>query len=218
MWKPIASIIIIITSGIFLVSYIVPEYDRVMSLRANVNTLNEVLGSAKTVKTLLSETETALRGIPQESDERFSLMVPESVDDLRLANMLKSMAINRGIVLQDLMISKDQDFVSKNNVASDKSGLFANIKNTLSLERGAAPQGAFGKTSGVLNKNYATTKGFLKFTATYEGFLGLLTDLEKSITLMNITEVSLAPRKEGLKKTTVPLYDYQIHIETYSLK
>lgn len=219
MWKPIASIFITLATIIFTVTFVVPEYERVQELRKNIATLDSVSGDIKTSQVLLDETAASLKNIPQEGENRFSLLIPEVIDHLRFANMLKEMAANRGIVLREIKVSKEQSaaLVGGGN-GKDESGLFSNIKNTFSLDQGARTGGVQAGEPSLKNRNYVTTQGQISFTATYQGFLFFLSDIEKSLILMDVTELSFSPRKEGARKSAVPLYDYQMQVETYSLQ
>ncbi len=219
MWKPIASLIIILTTIIFSVTVVTPEYQQAKELRENIATLDGVSSNIETSKALLKETELELENIPQDGDARFSLLIPEEVDHLRFANMLKSMAVSRGIVLRDIKVSKSQEAsLFGGGDKKDQSGLLENIKNTFSLDPASRTGGLQATAPKLKNRSYTTTEGQLSFTATYQGFLSFLSDVEKSLILMNVTELSFSPRKEGSKKSTVPLYDYQMQIETYSIQ
>ena len=218
MWKPIASIIVIIVTIVFSLTFVVPGYQRVKELRQNIATLDGVSGDIKTSKELEESTAILLEQIPQESDSRFSLLIPEEVDHLRFANMLKVMATNRGIALRDMKINRDQGALL--SISGDKKdqGLLENIKNTFSLDSATRAGGAQATGPKLKNRSYSITQGNLFFTTTYQGFLTFLSDVEKSLILMNVTELSFAPHKEGSKKSAIPLYDYQMQVETYSIK
>lgn len=217
MWKPIASLIIIIASVLFSTTYVIPQYERTKELRGNIATLNGISGNTETIKKLLDETAIVLEKIPKESDTRFSLLIPEEVDHLRFANMLKSMATNRGIALRDIKIEREQAGMIIGGVTKE-TGLLTNIKNTFSLEPGARPGGVQVGAPKLRERNYTTTKGTLSFTATYEGFKTFLSDVEKSLILVNVTELSFIPRKDVARRSPVPLYDYHMQVETYSIK
>lgn len=219
MWKPIAYLFIIIASGFFSMTYVLPEYRNVQELRQNVATLNSVLGDTKMIKMLLDETSSLLGSIPKESEERFSLLIPERIDHLRFANTLKVMASNRGIALRELAVSREDAANSVlAGVKNGGGGLLSNIKDTFTLDPTTRTGSGSLATPKMKEKNYVITRATLSFSATYGAFKVFLGDLEKSLTLINVTDLSFAPRKEGAQKSAVPVYDYTMEVETYSIK
>lgn len=222
MWKPIISIVITIASIFFLVTYVIPEYRSVQELRGNILVLDRISDETKTIKNLLEDTAIVLEEIPKESDDRFSLLIPESVDHLRFANMLKTMALGRGIVLKDIKVNKEDNLlVGGARGKKDEEGFLLNLKNTIALEPGKSTSGNTQSGPGSIpgtKEKYTTTKGSLVFTATYPAFLSFLEDIERSLTLIKVTELVFSPKKEDSKKSSLPLYDYQIQVETYSIK
>lgn len=223
MWKPIISLVIIITSVVFSVNYVLPEYERIQKLKADISVLDKVSKDQKKIDELTAETERILGEIPKDSDEKFSRLIPETVDYIRFANNIKALAFSRGIFLKDLQVVKDDP--TKKIVVGGKETLLDSIKNTLTLDRASntlAPNAEVPGASSGKNKKYVTTKATFAFVASYPTFLALLGDLEQSLEIINVTSLSLAPRKEiagvVVKKPSVPLYEYQVEVETYSIK
>jgi hypothetical protein len=121
-------------------------------------------------------------------------------------------------VLRDLKVDYEQGVAGGLNTTKiPEGGLLSNIRSTFSLD--PSVRGAPGGSAVKVNaRNYAITRGSVVFTSSYGGFKAFLNDIEKSLTLINVTELSFSPRKDGAKKSVTSLYDFKMEVETYSIK
>lgn len=225
MSKPIFSFIVIVLSLAFAFFYVRPLYGRVQTSRMSIVDLNNTLKRADTIKGLISETERDLAGIDALDRDRFAVFLPETIDTIRLANDVQHMGVARGVVVENIKVEEQKGAVSSTPAGPrGATGASGTLNNVFSLERnptqGAQTGGAVAGQASVQDKKYRATKVSFMTTTSYRTFLNLLDDLEKSLGLINLTSLSFAPVTEaaGTKKSGVPLYQYTVEAEVYSLR
>lgn len=226
MWKSLISIITIVTATLFSVQYVIPAYRNSKDLQAKLVDLEVVLKDADNAQKLIDETAEVLRGIPEDSATRFSLLVPEELDRLRFSNMLQSMARSRGIILADIKVENiSNDAPALRGAPTSDKSTSANLARVFTIDKTTtAPQAGEGGAPQKVEGNYIATNVSFSFGATYPAFLSFLGDIERSIGIINITELSFEPfpvivdTGKATKGKVEPLYTYRIKAETYSLK
>ena len=116
--------------------------------------------------------------------------------------------------------------ITGTGVTSDSGKVIPVYRLSGSLDTNKTIDTDIQKSTGAgATKKYVTTKASFSLTTTYEKFLILLSDLERSLGIINITGLSFQEHKESLgtrdirntQKGTL-LYKYTVEIETYSLK
>lgn len=221
MFKPIISLAVIIFSLGFGVFYVKPAYDRVQEKRANIVTLDKTFKTTDTIQDLIDQTAESLRVVDPDALTRFNVFLPETIDEIRLANNLQSLGEKNGLVLNDIKVTEKEK--SQKKEAPKSGGATGALSRTLSVGQ-AGPvgqQGAGATTGETAESKFKATKAGFTVVATYDGFRLFLDDLEKSLGVINIT--SLAFREFGggedsaLPKGASSLYDFTVEIETYSL-
>ena len=198
MIKPILSFVVLILSVIFAFLYVKPEWDLVQEHRGNIVTLDETLQKSSTIEQLINETGQSLKNVPEENLSRFATFLPQTIDDIRLANNIQHLGYTDNVVLENIKVTKE-------------GGV---SETTTTTGRGA---------QDVLssNKKYNTTKVSFSLTAPYGVFLVFLNDLETSLGLIDVTSLSFALEPNttgGIITTGPPLYRYTIEAVTYSLQ
>lgn len=207
MSKTLLSFLVIILSLGFAFLYVEPEYTLVKERSLDLSNLLKTAENAKGIEKLISETEDNLNKVKTEDLDRFNTFLPESIDTIRFANNLQHMGLAYGIVFSSIKVEergKDTNSAAANSAVLPNNGL---------------PQQAGGIKS-VQEKKYSTTKAVLGFTTTYEKFGLFLNDIQESLGLLNLTELSLKPVSENpdTKKSETPVYQFTVTVETYSLK
>ncbi len=210
MSNPIISFLIIILSLGFGFLYVKPEYEITQQRQSEIKTLDTTLNSTSQIQALIDQTDKTLSGIDPAELSRFSIFLPESVDAIGLANNIQHMALSRGIVLTEIKVG---DPTNSPNVGGQGS---EGIQGVVS-----------GVQASVQAQPYATTKTSFKFSTNNDNFHAFLGDMEKSLGIMNITALDITPISESTDSSAktsrarasgAPQYQYQIDIETYSLK
>lgn len=228
MIKPIISLFVILFSLGFGFFYAKPKYDDVQSTRADLLQLTQTSQSASDIKDIINETQKSLKNINPDDLARFNVFLPETLDGIRFANDLQHIGTTNGLILSDIKVDeqkKDNKPATATKPAvtqpASASGVMVkalSVPNTVG--DGATPQPT---TGGTAEKKYIATRASFAFAATYSGFLLFLDDLEKSLGLINITSLSFKElsnsSEEKVTQSNLPsLYQFNIEIETYSLK
>lgn len=221
MIKPILSLIIIVFSLGFGFFYVKPAYDHVQGVRADLAQLDLTSQSAGEIKDIIAETGKSLSTVDPDDLARFDVFLPETLDSIRFANNLQHIGTVNGIALSDIKV--DQQEKQKKNTSAKPAAGAGTVNKVFTIERPVA-EGAPAVKGGVeTEKKYVATKASFTFATTYSGFLLFLNDLEKSLGLINITdlsfrELSASADDKGSQKGLPSLYQFSIGIETYSLK
>ena len=223
MIKPILSFIVLILSLLFAFFYVMSEFGMVQAHQENLVTLDDTIQKGEMVKKLIADTGESLKAVDADNLARFDVFLPQTIDSLRFANNLQHIGYAKGIVLENIMV--DQGAKNTPSVsATTKNTLGNNVVNTFSLERATKSKSEATNIPGGVSgdKKYKTTKATFSLTASYGAFLIFLGDLEKSLGLINITALSFVPTKDasvnGKKGNGLPLYQYTVEVETYSLQ
>ena len=205
----------------------IPSYQTSQDLNAKIVEVNEVLKKTDAAQGLIDETATILGSISEDSNARFALLVPEELDRLRFSNMLQRMAQSRGIILADIKVERISDATggAPRSAPPQDGNASAGLTRVLTLDKSVtAPGEEGGVVAQIVEKNYIATNVSFSFGATYPTFLSFLADLERSIGIINITELSFEPfpsvtdTGKVTKGKVEPLYMYHVKAETYSLK
>lgn len=226
MTKPIISFVVLILSIGFTFFYVVPAYNLNVERRGDIESLSKILSTSSEIRTLIDETKTNLGLIDPTGLASFEVFLPEKIDQIRFANNIQHIGRKNRIILSDIKV----EGATNGTMSSGSSGLSATqgLVNTLSI--GSKMELAQGTTAPdaqggniPLGKKFVTTKASFTFTATYEMFQLFLYDLEKSLGVIDLTEISFVqvPEASGASKSktsSTPMYQFTMAIETYSLK
>lgn len=226
MTKLIISFIVLVLSTTFAFLYVLPAYDLSMERRADIETLSKNLSTSDEIIKLIADTKKNLNSIESGNMARFEVFLPEEVDPIRFANNIQNIGTERMVNMTNIKVDiPGQD--TQQNSTSQTSDLTQSIVNQLSLEEKLnQADGINTQVYGVAaeaEKKYATTKATLTFETSYEKFQLFLNDLETSLGLMDVTELSfvLLSETDEAKKVEAqssPNYQFLMTVETYSLK
>lgn len=163
MTNPIISLIVLLLSLGFTFFYVVPEYHSNQERRASVDVLAKALLSTDEIEALINKTKNNLVSIGSTELPRFEVFLPETIDPIRFANNIQTVAGKNGIALKDIRVTS-ADNADQQDTANNTS---ANAKST--------------------ENKYATTKASFTFTASYGAFQLFLNDLERSLGLIKVS-------------------------------
>lgn len=226
MIKPILSLIIIVFAIGFGFFYSKPKYDEVQKTRADLQQLIKTAQSAGEIKDIIAETGKSLSDVNPEDRARFDVFLPETLDSIRFANNLQHIGVANGLVLSDIKVDqqkKQETSTSATQPVGVQPSAIGGVTKILSVNTTINEGVGVDKTGTEGQKRYGTTKASFALAATYSSFLLFLNDLEKSLGLINITSLSFKELAAGVEEKVVqkdlpPLYQFNIEIETYSLK
>lgn len=224
MIKPILSLIVIVISAGFAFFYVRPAYERLDTKKADLSMLNETLTSADEVQKTIRETKKNMESITPAEYTRFETFLPEEVDEIRFVNNIVHMGIQRNIAVEEIKIlEKKEGRVGGNTTAGASAVTGVNKVFSLNQLSDEATPNLTAKND-ALAKDFSTRKVNFSFVASYPVTLLFLGDLERSLGLINVNNLTLEEYKDTdtskNKKTTgssVPRYRSTVEIETYSL-
>jgi Tfp pilus assembly protein PilO len=180
-----AFILLLISVGLFY-TFISPQWQEVQGLKAEAATFSNALDNVHTLVAKRDQLLAQYKNIPVEQIDQLQKILPNNVDTVNLALDLSTVAALYGISIKTVETS------STNPVSQDNSITASAVDGTT-----VAP--------------YQTVFVTFTFTSTYENFRKLLNDLEKSLRILDVQEVTF---KTGINN----LYDYRVSIETYWTK
>lgn len=222
MIKPILSLIVIIISAGFAFLYVRPAYERLDTKKADLAMLNETLTNADEVQKIIRETKENMESITPAEYARFEAFLPEKIDEIRFVNNIVHMGVQRNIAVDEIKISKKGEGGAGGNITTGASAATGVNKvfslSQLSDETTANSTSVNSASAGI----FSSPKVSFSFIASYPVTLLFLGDLERSLGLINVNNLTLEEYKDTSKnkKTTgssVPLYRSTVEIETYSL-
>lgn len=227
MTKPIISFTIIILSLGFVFFYVVPAYNRNIESRTDIESLTKILSESGEIEDLIGKTKTELGSIEQAGLDRFEVFLPEKIDPIRFANNIQYIGRKNRIILTDIKV-EGQGVGFEGNGASSAVSATQGLINTISLgsqidKALGVPMTQSGQGGALAGGKYATTKANFSFTSTFETFQLFLNDLEESLGVIDVTALSFSSVAGSVSvnrsdTSQLPIYQYTMAIETYSLK
>jgi len=192
--------LIVAIGGFFL--FTDKHYQTVKDLRVQVASYNVALDNAKALQAKRDELVGQYNAFPEANIEKLKKLLPDNVDNIRLIIEIEAIARNYGMQLKNV---KYDDTKSKDSAtafaAPSSSDLAAQSKDYGAITLGFSTQGS------------------------YENFLKFLSDLEKSLRIVDVSSIaftsaddgaqSKAPNTPGIGGTG---YKYDFTIKTYWLK
>lgn len=197
-------ILIAIASGTFFF-YTYPAYKSVSNMDIDQGALNQAIDNAIRYRTVQDNLASNYRNIKQDDINKMRLMLPDTIDNVRLVIDLEKIANDSGLAFKSVQYD-------------------ASVTKDARSSKPVSPHGATVPVASVDGTNDGTPYGSANITFTvtgpYEQFIVFLKKLEQSLRLIDVTSVgfSVADVSDSKKKTDVPAYDYAITIKTYWLK
>lgn len=222
MIRSIISLIVIALSVAFALFQSKPMYDRGQKSLQDFQVINDTFADVGQIRELITRTSQTLGSIDQTTLARFDAFLPETIDPIRLANNLKHVGTANKLAITDIKVDEKINTLSQ---GASISGAEGTLERVFSLNRDPQSGAGGSASSADTTKKYHATKASFKVVATYPGFMLLLNDLEKSLGLMNITSLTFreyastgTPTKTSAKNPISVMYEYEVELETYSLK
>ncbi|TAN35720.1 hypothetical protein EPN27_03235 [Patescibacteria group bacterium] len=219
MTKLITSFIVLVLSAAFAFLYVLPAYNVSKERRADIETLSKNLSTSDEIIQLIADTKNNLNSIESIKLARFEVFLPEEIDPIRFANNIQNIGTDNMVS----MISIEVDTPGQD---AQQDGTSQTGANQLQLDTNLnQADGINVQVYGIATekeKKYATTKATITFETSFEKFKLFLSDLERSLGLMDVTALSfvVSSETEETKMATQssPNYKFLMTIETYSLK
>jgi Tfp pilus assembly protein PilO len=190
---PIILIGVAITGFMMFIS---PLYSQIQTLNIKAASYNEALSNSIALEKERDKLTTKYSTIDPENLKKLSVLLPDSVDNIRLILEIEKIASPYGMNLKDVKYS------SNTNASTPQPG---QEKLTKSIET---------------NKDYGDWDLEFSTTGSYFNFVNFLKDLEHNLRIVDISSIDFSSSTGGL--TLNPLsndtYKYSLKIKTYWLK
>jgi Tfp pilus assembly protein PilO len=164
--------------------YVNPVYKDIQVLQEESKQFDEALDKSKKLQKIRDELLLKYNSLSSDDLDRLEKLLPDNVDNVRLVLDLDGIASAHGLSVRDVAISSTSEEESEEvTIVGPDSDLFNSIQLSFSV------------------------------TSTYDDFLLFLRDLEESLRIVDIKELSFeAPNEES------SFSEYDVSLETYWLK
>ena len=179
--KTNSAIILLLLSIGLFYTFTNGQYQEVKRLRLLSSEYKNVLQNVSAIIELRDRLLVTYETFPKAEIERINKVLPDNIDIVKLALDLDGMASQHGI-----------------SIKSVKAEVGAGVDASLIV----LPENA---------KVYEKATVSFDFVSNYENFTRLLTDIERSLRILDIKSISFLAGESGL-------YEYKISVETYWLK
>lgn len=179
-------IFIIIIISVFLYLIVDPKYKEYKVLKAQEQENQKTLALIKDLKQERNNLESKYKAISVEERIKLEKVLPDTVDNVRLLVDIKEIAKKKNILIKSIDVSGGPTSDSKNTK-----------QNTVAVQKGPA--------------RYGTLTIAFSFSASYKTFIDFMNELERSLRLVDIRDVSVSAGNSDI-------YNYSLKVETYWLR
>ncbi len=165
-----------------------PRYKDVQRMKTEVANYNGRLSTAQALKAEREDLIAKYNSIPKADLDNIKVLLPDSVDNIRLIIQLDGLA-------------------TKNGLSSLRNVQYESAKDQPAVVQQQAV-GATQKPFGEFKLSFSTT-------GPYKNFLAFISDLEQNLRLVDITEVKFT---QGSGPGVVDNLSYAVSLKTYWLK
>ncbi|MEO8637664.1 MAG: hypothetical protein ABI430_02050 [Candidatus Taylorbacteria bacterium] len=184
----ITPIILLLASAGLFFGFIRGQYAKNLDLKKEVLVYQDALEKAKQLTTLRDGLVKKKEAIGKDNLEKLGKLMPDNVDTVRMVSDLNGIADNHGILVKTVKLANPQD--AKVAGVADTTG-----------------------TTGQAQTDFDKASLSFTLTTSYDKFSNFLTDLERSLRILDVTSIILKPVE---KDST--LYDFTVNASTYWLK
>lgn len=171
------------------VMYVVPRYENLKTLRAEVSSFDGRLATAEQLKISREELINRYNSIPKSDLDNVKTLLPDSVDNIRLIIQLDGLA-------------------TKNGLSSLRNVQYDEVKPVETQK---------AETTAVMQRPYGEFNISFDTTGQYKNFLSFISDLEQNLRLVDIVSVKFS-LSEGGDSGPAGSMRYTVKLKTYWLK
>lgn len=183
-------IFIVLAVGIFFL-YVQPQNERFNEIKKIEQEYKMARDKANELRTKREGLQNKFKQVGIADQERLKKMLPDTIDNVRLLLDLTNIANRFGISPTAITISSGQE------VGAQAAGADAENKDQIIIDN--------------TSTGYGTIKIGFSFVATYEDYKRFLRELELSLRLIDIKQLTV-------RTSETPLNSYSIIFETYWLR
>jgi Tfp pilus assembly protein PilO len=186
--KELATTVILIVGAIGLFfTYTKPNYAGVTALTTEIASYDKALNEAREFEALKNDLLEEYNTFNPDELARLERLIPLNVDNVRLIIEIDSVAATHGLTVSDIAFEGETD------------------------EEGAEGEEASGDTALPLRdqaREYQSVLMTFSVDASYEDFKSFMSDLEKSLRLVDIQSITTGTSESGLDQYTVTFKTY----------
>ena len=224
MFKPLTPIIgIIVAVGLFF-TYVRPTFEEVRDIQDETTEYAQAVDKASELQRRIDELKAQQSSISLSSLERLEALLPDRIDEVSTLIDLSMLAKNHRLTFGDINIGGEdkssQKKTTKNTgTQTTMSGGSASAPASVGPSAAAMPgvpttgsvfMGTADMPVESLESQYSTLTIGFSVTGTYDDFRAFLADVERSLVLMEVTDISFSA-SEG---DTIP---FSVTVRLYSL-
>jgi Tfp pilus assembly protein PilO len=172
-----AFILILISVGL-LYTFILPQYDKVNTQRAEQAQYQNILQNVSELQAKRDELLVKYQNIPKANIDAITKILPDNVDTVSLAMNLDTIASHYGLSIKSIQTSKDDQNNSSTIVQGAPTTLYGSVAFNFSVV-----------------SNYANFRKFMK-------------DIEQSLRITDVQSVSFQSNANGLYEYQVSIKTY----------
>ena len=206
--KNIISLILIAAAVWIFWSYTDPIYKEANGLKEVRNDYQIKLSQANEFRRKYENLSVAYQSFSEADIVRLSRLVPDTVDTVRLVMDVSNIAAKQGLLIKNIKISEPTKDTKENTNSPIGSPIGAPASSADGLTLGAIRIGATNQDFNSIDLSFSVT-------GSYERFIAFLQDLERSLRILDVTEVKFSTPTDSLKGNN---YDFGIGLRAYWLK
>jgi len=185
--KSTTSFLIIVVSIAVLALYAWPQWQTVSALQDKHAELQDAQFKAQELTQLRNNLIAQYDAIPNEEIQKVRKVVPAEYNPIKLAADINAIALRQGMVVREVSFADTQD------MSSTGDGSIVDAPP-------ATP--------------YKVVRVSLSTEGQYRNFISLISDLERNLQLLDITNVDIVTKTEG-ERGSLPVLDFKIILDTY---
>ncbi|MCA9353563.1 hypothetical protein KC842_01695 [Candidatus Nomurabacteria bacterium] len=195
----ILPILLIVGSVLAFVGFTRPMYEEIKTMKVEALAYDEALQNARELQEIRDALAEKYSNFNDSDLDRVEKLLPDNVDSIRLIIEIERIAAQYG------MIVKEVSYASPDKEETDANG---------------APIGKITPAElAYLNRDYSESTLSFSTEGSYENFLAFLSDLESSLRVVDVTDVSFSSLYTTTQAGVVnDSYKYSFSIKTYWLK
>lgn len=193
MFKALIPIIAVIGAVGLFFTYVQPTFSDIRVAQVEVEQYSEAVGQAEQLRTRIDELKMRMDSLTSEDLERLEALVPDVVDEVSLFVDIDALAQAHGIVLQNIKVGKFELSVDEEH------------EEALAFLAGSDPHALSSQ-----DNSYESLDIGFQISGTYESFRAFLSDLERSLSLMDVMKVHFTVLEGDIT-------EFELVIRVYSL-
>jgi Tfp pilus assembly protein PilO len=183
-----AILLILISVGLFYV-FIDPTYAEIQKQLVEKGAYDEALNNSEKVMGIRDELLNKYNGFLPTDVSRLMKLLPDQINNIRLIIEVDNVAARHNMAIRDVQLAM-------NSASTDL--------NDQTLE--------------IIDEPYGTGNITFKVSGTYDEYLSFIRDLEKSLRIIDITDIGFKSSGGGNPSQLVELYEYEMTFNTYWFK